>query len=176
MKASILIFFTTIFCFAKAQDKPFKIAETQFVRDFISTHSETKRVRYCIPNTETCRDLVFMKNTSSFFNYFTSKERGVCAVEYFIKNENGTFRSYLDETCQSKPIVNYADSENINLRVSFDELGFPTVRHAMLRKHGTTSYAIADLIFSKEKNILEGTQFDSSTGKHEAIKIVYLPR
>ena len=149
--------------------------ETKMIRTLLGAHPEDKSFTYCVKETQTCRSLVLLRNTKSFYNSFYSKERGVCAVEYYILNSDGTFSAYLDETCASKPVINFADRENMRLRVSFDQLGFPTVHNTLLRRHGTSEYAIADLTYSKNLSRISGITFNFKDSNFRGtVDIVYL--
>jgi len=155
-------------------------SESQEIKALTARTAVHATYNYCTPNTLTCRTLVLLKDNSSknkvadFYENFISAERKVAATGYFVRNEDGTYRNYLDESFDGQVNVNLIHDENRRLEVTFDAEGFPTIHKYVLKHMGTPLYAEGDLKYGPHEATIEGFQYNSNDPNFKKpIRVVY---
>lgn len=154
-------------------------AESEEVKIIINSSTES-RYNYCIANTMTCRTLVLLTSKSTgdvmpmFYNNFFSSERAVALSGFFLKNADGTFRSYSDANFDGKVIIDTVRDTDKAIEATFDTQGFPTLHNLRLTVLGTTKYSIVNLSYSEEESRIDGTQYDTADASYsQPVQIVY---
>ena len=141
--------------------------ETTEVIESLANTDET-RFNYCIKGTLTCRTLVLLKNKVSgqsanlFYNNFLSSERSSALTGYFLKNENENFRVYSDGNFNGKIEIDTTNDWDKDIKITFDEKGFPTAHELNLKVLGSTMYTIAELSFKENECTIKGIKYDSA--------------
>lgn len=155
-------------------------SESQEIKALNDRTAVRTTYNYCMPNTLTCRTLVLLKDKSSknkvvdFYENFVSAERKVAATGYYVRNDDGTYRNYLDESFDGKVNVNLIIDENRKLEVTFDAEGLPTIHKLRLKHMGTPFYVEADLKYGPREAVIEGTQYNSDdTSYRKPLRFVY---
>lgn len=145
---------------------PEKNQTTEVIENLANT--DETRFNYCMKGTLTCRTLVLLKNKVSglpadvFYNNFLSSERSSALTGYFLKNENGNFRAYSDGNFNGKIEIDTANVWDKEIKITFDENGFPTAHDLNLKVLGTTMYTIAEMAFNANECMIKGTKYDSA--------------
>ncbi|MGE3758539.1 MAG: hypothetical protein AB7H97_12325 [Pseudobdellovibrionaceae bacterium] len=147
------------------QDYAEQTAEVKALRDSSAIRNS---YHYCTLGTLTCRTLVLLMDPVTgvtkpdFYNNFLSSERAVASTGYFLRNSNGTYKNYLDQTFDGIVNIDFVTDENMNLVVTQDPSYFPTVHNMMLKRLGTTKYVVATMSFTAEMAKIVGWEYDAT--------------
>lgn len=140
--------------------------ETNEVQELISKSAVHSVYRYKSPDEFIYRSLHILKDkatgaiTNNFFEITYDESRKLAAMIYFIKKENGRFRSYYNNTLDGTDKVTGYSPENLNLTVNFDKKGLPTVPFVSFSIFNTTKYIVGKMIYTEDSFSVSGTLID----------------
>ncbi len=119
-----------------------------------------------------CRSLFLYDNDAEMFRISFINGAGLGgASEYAMRNDDGTYRLYVDTTLDGTPEVSGVSEENQMQDVEFED-GFPTITNMTLHL-SPTSFALVDLSFSAEQASLDGVIVDESAGTQNELHLTY---
>ena len=122
--------------------------------------------KYVIPKTLTVRTLKRFKEKNKdtfsphFEDNFFSNERQVSCRGYYVQHNGNSYYSFLLENFSKKPPTDWPHKQNKNMFVTFDDHGFPTIKNMVLTVVGENKLLEGEMIYSKEKAIITGKQYD----------------
>lgn len=165
MKLSLILSVLLFTTGAIAADFPEETAEAQALA---RSTQIADSFRYCTRGTLTCRTLVMLKDKQTgkkvrhFYDVFASSERAVGGTGYFIRNEDGTFHSFLDSVFNGAIAIDTSYEENRGLRITYDWLGFPTIHNFVIKRLGTTRYAVVKMSYHFHVVTIVGNEYDTA--------------
>ncbi len=146
--------------------------------------TELARVKtYCIPEKDDCRTLYQRKNkktgelTKSFYDKFTSRERGAESVCYVIFNEEtNKFEVFSDLTPDGIVEIDQHLPQNKSVSVTFDENFYPTAENIVLSRLGTKVGLKGTMKFTSKLSFIDGhvVPLDNIDDLGQRVKIKYL--
>lgn len=116
-----------------------------------------REIRYALPGEIVFRILKTYeygqrtadKSSIIFSDTYVSSDQNIICTGYFLKNEDGTYRSYLDRGIPAAGVLESVDKRNQKLNVRFDKNKLPTVHNFILAFLHTDIKVQADLKFSE---------------------------
>ncbi len=120
-----------------------------------------------------CRSLFLYENDAEMFRISFINGAGLGgASEYAMRNDDGTYRLYVDTTLDGTPEVSGLFEENQEQDVEFDKNGFPTITNMTLHL-SATSFALVDLSFGETEALLDGIIIDEAAGTEGELHLSY---
>jgi len=120
-----------------------------------------------------CRSLFRFSDDDDMFRISFLNGQGLGgASEYALRNDDGSYRLYVDDTLDGSPGVGGAFEENQELEVTFDKEGLPTIVNMTLHL-SPTSFLLGDLSFGTERAVLEGVIIDEANGTESELSLAY---
>ncbi|MEM7646107.1 MAG: hypothetical protein AAF203_04285 [Pseudomonadota bacterium] len=151
----------------------------QDVEQFLAEHEVADVVSYCQVGKFNCRSVVFFKNkmtgdpVKSFEDRFVSSEkisgltataRSVASRAFFIEQPNGRFNTYVQDIFKNEIEITQVLPQNQNIRVRFDNEGFPRFTAHFLVV-GTTNTIKARVRYQKFWASLSNKRFETDPSK-----------
>lgn len=143
--------------------------ETNEVKAALQNLTVDKSFKYCITGTLTCRDMVLMKDKTTgvatdavMYDNFVSSERAVASTGYFLKNADGTYRARMDKVFDGQVAIDFVETANLNIVVTFDAEGYPTFHDVTLKRLGTTRKILAKMTYNANESTITGTEVDEA--------------
>lgn len=181
-KVLLLSLFSALALFVSAAHAGSYPEETRQAQELMDSTEVMASYHYCISGTMTCRSLVQLRDkvtakaVPSFYDNFFSTERFVASTGYFLQNEDGTFRAFLDETFDGQVNISLVEEENQSLVITYDSDYFPTIHNVIFKRLGTTMYAELDVVYAPTHATLVGTMYDSENPDFKAPVYIYYGR
>lgn len=80
-----------------------------------------------------------------------------CAIVYFLKKENGRFKTYFNNILDGRHKVTSLVEENQNTEISFDSFHLPNIPHIYFLHLNANKYTVGQMIYTIDNFIVKGT-------------------